>query len=414
MSSNVILDGELLHDDDNPDLDAEFAAFRDSIAQDQQAEGFIKVWRLPLDKDGNARSNSMQQSELFTLPLGESSIDDLCDRVRRKYMRPDEFKITICVRGYQRGKRGIRFQRIMALERENTDEKPSANNTTGDVAAMLRLIQESSEAAQIRTEAFMREMMMMQRAAPVSSAPVAIDPIGMLQQVGTMMTVFQGMMSGMMRPPGEAGDPMSNFVRQLEQMKKVQSLLGVDGGGDKDEGTLGIVKALTPLAKPVLEMLAAQAQAQPMRRRQLPRPAPAPTPQPAKPAPKGAPVQPAPVSPPQRPEPEILPEENQVQLKDALNALCDMAARGDNAVTAARLALDMLPEEFDAQVGALVSEPATFLPKLKLLCPRTAGFPEWFEELRSEMALAFEEDPDADPEADDGDGDGDGDRDDQD
>ncbi len=395
MNSRVISEGELITDDDNPDTEREFNDFADSIRQDQTAEGYIKIWKVPLDAEGNPRSNSMQQALLTTVPLGTMSIDDVCNLVKRKFFRQGELRMTICVRGYQKGRRGHRFQNFLTLERENEAEAAPANSTTGDVAAMLRLIQQQSEAAQARTENFMREMMSMQlRAAPVATP--TIDPIGMLQQVGTMMTVFQGMFSGMMRPAGavlEAPDQMGNLIKQLGQLKQAQNLLGMGGNDNSEGGALGIIKAIGPLAAPVLQMMAAQAQNRPMRRKQLPK-QPAPT-APVKPAPVVEPA-PAPLDPTL-----ILPEESAVKLKDALNELCDMAEQTADPVAAAGLALDLLPDEYDAQVGALVSEPDTFLPKIKLLCPRTAQFPVWFEALREEMARAYEDDPDATGEEDD-------------
>ncbi len=389
MNSRVITDGELITDDDNPDLEREFHEFADSLRQDHEAQGFIKIWRLPLDAQGNPRSNSMQQSLLCTLPMGNESIDDICARVRRDYIRPGEVRITVCVRGYQQGKRGIRFQKIMTIERENEPEAPKGNSTTSDVATMLRLIQQSNEAAQARTESFMREMMGMMARGPATPA-VTTDPIAMMQQVGTMMVAFQGMfanMQGAQRPPATPGGELAGFVQQLEMMKKVNGLLG-NGSNDSESGALGIIKAIGPMAAPVLQMLAAQATSKPMKRRALPQPGapraptPAPTPDPSpEPVPPGA---------------TVLNEETAMKLKEALNELCDMAERGEDAVAAAALALDMLPEDddTDAMVGALVSDPASFLPKLGLMLPRTRQFPAWFETLREEMARAYEEDPD--------------------
>jgi hypothetical protein len=384
MSRVEISEGELMRDDESG-IEAEFADFADSIRADQTAEGYIKIWKVPLDAEGNPRSNSMQQALLTTIPLGTMSIDDVCNLVKRRFFRPGELRMTICVRGYQKGRRGHRFQNFLTLERENEAiEPPSSNSTTGDVAAMLKLIQQSNEAAQARTENFMREMMGMQlRAAP--SAPAISDPVAMMQQVGTMMTIFQGMFANMARPaiaPGADSDPIATMVKQIGHLKQLQNALG--GKAEEDSGTLGIIKAIGPLAAPVLQMMAANAQNRPMRRKQLPK-----QPAPAVPAPVAEPV-----STPSAAD-NVLPEESTVKLKDALNELCDMAESSADPVAAAALALDLLPDEYDAQVGALVSEPDSFLPKIRLLCPRTANFPAWFEALREEMARAYEDDPDA-------------------
>jgi hypothetical protein len=193
----TIENGEIVEDtSDNPDLEREFWKFRDELQQDEEAEGFIKVWRLPLDASGKPRSNSMQQSLLFETPIGESSIDDIVARLRKDYIRKGEHSITAQLRGYRRGHRGIKFSKIMTIERENESEPTNHSGQPG-IVELMALMNRNAEQQAARTESFMREMMLMRQQS--QSTPVAgimpQDPVGMMTAIGTMMATFQKMFS---------------------------------------------------------------------------------------------------------------------------------------------------------------------------------------------------------------------------
>jgi len=387
----TIENGELVEDTgDNPDLEREFWAFRDELQQDQEAEGYIKVWKLPLDAQGKARSNSMQQSLLFETPIGESSIDDIIHRVRAEYMDPGEYRTTVCLRGYRRGHRGIRFSKIMAIERPREKAREqSQNGGQPGIADLLQIMTRNAEQQAARTEAFMREMMNMQRQQPVA-APASFDPVQMMGQVAAMMGVFQGMMGKMAPalPSPEAASPVKQLIETIQVMKQLKGAMG-DGDGEKDSNVLSVIQALTPLAKPALELMAQNQRATAAA--------------PAAPRRARAPAAPAIIPEPGAPVAASIENEDSdmglAELREHLNSLCDYAAQDADPETVADLLMDILPEEFDARLSAMVTDPSTFQSKLSLILPRTSQHAVWFERLRVVLEADFTADPDA-PDAD--------------
>lgn len=385
MNTRIIQDGELLRDGDDADLESAFAEFRDSVATDEQGQGFIKVHKLPVDANGVARANSMKQTHLITLPIGQCTIDDLLERVRQDFMEPGE-EITIRVSGHRVGERGVRFNKIFSIKRAKGTTQPPPG-TSPDIAQLMRMMREEAQSNSDRTERFMREMLTMQAQRAAAPAAPATDPIAMMQQVGVMMGIFQTMM-GNMRAPADAAasDPFAQMVKNLEAMKRMQNLLG-GGKSDDDGGTLGLIKAIAPMATPVLQMMAKGAQTP---RRIARQPAPAPAPHPTVTA--GAPVE----------EPITEQEESDdmfiLQVKQMLNELVQVAESGGDAAAAAELVLDAVPDEHDEALCSLVSDPERFLPKISLLAPACKDHAAWFEELRKHIAAAYLQDPDQKPQ----------------
>lgn len=86
------------------------------------------------------------------------------------------------------------------------------------------------------------------------------------------------------------------------------------------------------------------------------------------------------------------------ELRKHLNDLCDLAQEQADPAASADLVLEMLPEEFDAQLSAMVTEPETFQGKIGLICPRCNEFAPWFESLRAALEEEFTDDPDEEEE----------------
>jgi hypothetical protein len=375
-------------DGDNPDLEDAFAKFGEELKSDTDASGYIKVHKLPLDERGNPRGNSGRQIYLFEAPMGEITVSDVINRVLRDYFLPGENHVTIRVTGHGGGRPGVRFQRIISLQRPPVRETPNQGpSMSTEIANLMRVMQESQRASDERAERNMQQMMQLmlqQRTAPAS---VAGDPVAMMGQVGQMMAIFQTMFSGM-KPAiaGETVNPMKSMVENLQLMKQVQTLMGGNAPAD-DTSFAGVLKALAPIAGPALQMIAtaqanqSQAQARKFKRRP--------------PAQIAPPVQEIPVSdtpvtdPPTQENPEML-----AKAKQLIGELCDMATQGADPTQAAELALDMLPEDMEDSIGELVSDPNKFAFKIALLDARTKNHAEWFETFRAKLAEEFQ--PEAD------------------
>lgn len=390
MGSNNVLEGEVLPAGEyDPDVERAFSEFRDSL-EESDGGGTLMVYRIPLDDNGSPAGNSKAHSRLFATPMGALSLDDVCNKVRREYMRPGEVKICIRLLASRAGERGIRLNRILILERAN-EQAPPPSGPAGDLASIMATVQRSIDASTARSEALMQRMIEMQmtRAQP---AP-AMDPMAMMQGVVSMMAVAQKMFAGpagmIPQAPADPFDQMTKFAALIPRLSALAGGRQDDGGGMGD-----IIKAAAPAVAEIFKSINAN---------------------PAKPAPARLPHpqrrqirEPAPRTPAEEVAAEVAQTTAEAtsistepkgdtmdigaikQLVGGLIEIAQVDPNGDKCEEAAGELLRQIPDEADDQIFELVSNAAQYRMKLQFVDPRAALYAEWFEKLRVAVLAGFD------------------------
>lgn len=402
-SRTVVLDGEYIDGNStDPDLDAEFSAFRDSLSEGESSEGSLSAYKIPLDDKGNPLAKTAKQAWLFTSPIGTVSLTDIIARIKREFMREGELTAVVRLTGHRPGKRGNEFNKIVRIEKENEPARPATPPGQTDIAQLMRAMQEMMSVSQARNDKLFQDMMQMQlRLAEVrqSQTPVntaASDPLAFMEKMMLMqatMQRFAGIINAPAPSAAAALDPSQQLLNTIKVMKEVQSVMGAGGGNEEEPGILG---AISKLAAPAFALMAENektkraiiARGGPKRIAPAPRAAPATIP--------GAePAAPAAATAAADPETEEETDMNLLALRETLQSLCLMAKEGTSGKDAADLMLSQIPEEYDQQVSELVddSNKEKFFKSICTICKNCEQFPEFFEELRVNLNAAFE-DPD--------------------
>lgn len=414
MNSGMrVLEGDFIDGGSaDPDLDAAFAEFRESLGEGEQAEGTMSAYKIPLDKDGNPIAKTAKQSWMFTVPVGALSLVDIIGRVKREFMREGELIAVIRLTGHRPGKRGNEFNKIIRIEKENEPQRAAPTPGQTDVAALMRSMSEMMATQQARNDQLLQQIMKMQmdalsaRVQPVAS-PGTSDPMQFMERMMLMQATMQRMQSIFAAPAAPAGtpvDPMAQLLSTMRTMKQVQEMMA--GNTQPAEGDDSLLSGISKLAGPVLGLLTENEKTKRvmiekgMVRRAVPanRHAPAP----------GAAHAPVTVGAArdatattggsaEESSTDGAEEMNLAQIRDTLKSLCEMAAEGTTPEDAAALVLDQLPEESDQQIAALVSEEnkVRFLSTISTAYAGCREHAEWFEQLRVCLDAAFESDPDA-------------------
>lgn len=371
-------------DRDDPDTAADFDAFADEMRQSESSDAWITVTRVPMDAQGNPRANSRHSAHLFQEPLGANTVADIIERIRSDFMSPGE-KGMFRVIGSQKGTRGIKFNKLLSIERAK--DKGEASPVGDTFTQMMRAMQESQRLADERMERMMSALTT--RVTPAS------DPI---DQMTKMMTAMGAMMGPMMavvagRPITPASSPTDDLVKLATTMKTLNGMFGGGGDGDSDSGDiLSIVKALAPVAAPALQLMAEGKRGENLRLARAPRP------------------KALPVTPPKAPEkvsaaptdkaaaPEVLTPEQEAknnmelaELKKNLDTVCDILEAGKSPAQVAKLVLASVPPDKDEEFLALLDDD-DYVNNMALLNPRVDKMREKFEELRKCLLAEYEPD----------------------
>lgn len=376
-------------DSDDPDTAADFDAFADEMRQSESADAWITVTRVPMDAQGNPRANSRHAAHLFQEPLGANTVADIIERIRNGFMSPGE-KGMFRVIGSQKGVRGIKFNKLLSIERaKEKSDGPQVGNT---FEQMMRAMQESQRLADERAERMISAL-----TTRVSSPQDPIDQMAkMMTAMGTMMGPMMAAMAGRpLAPPTSGADEM---VKLATTMKTLQGLFG-GGGGDPapDDGSLlSIVKALAPVAGPALQLMTEAKRSENLQRSR--QPAQLPAPQKPKPAPNKPVENPSP-TPVATETPSTTTEQEQnkmdlAEMKKNLDTVCDLCEAGKSPEQVAKLVLAAVPQEADEDFLALLDND-DYVNNMALLNPRVEPHRAWFEQLRA--ALLAEYEPDANP-----------------
>jgi hypothetical protein len=232
---------------------------------------------------------------------------------------------------------------------------------------------------------------------PIPQAP-ATDPMQTVIGLMGAMAGMMGQLQGIAKPAG------GSAIGQLKEMAEVMAIMNDmrgDSGGGSGDGIADIIKAISPMAGPVLQMAAhAQANQQPAPQRRLPPPAavsrPVAAPQPVPPvavrpmpAPAPAAADPfftAPSNPADFPQPistvENTGETMIGEMAQIVSAFVSIAENGSDASEAADLFFDEtmlnLPDDKYGQLCAFIEKPNA-ISSMAILNKNVNTHRPWFE-----------------------------------
>jgi hypothetical protein len=391
VAAQRFIEGEVIEASsaDDPDLNAAFWEFRNAIEQEANAGGKIAVFEVPVDANGMARPTSYQRAKLFTVPVGAVTIDDICDRVQREYMKPGE-KMLIQLLARKDGEPGIKMNKLITLRAPATNAGPTG--ASGEVAQLLRIMNEQGS----RDRAEQREMM--ERLA--RGAVTQTDPMDKALAIADRISAMSARAVTPVSGPNDPNNMMNQMMVMMMTAMMKNFMKGFGGEKEKTENTSWMAD-IVALAKPLLEAKAVSEKTALVReQRMLRHEAQAPAAQ--------APAAQTPASPgaesnagtPKTPGPSTK-EENEMKLIAMLTEFLPMlidnfALKGAEPSDVSKLTMDNLPEEDiglnDALYQMIQSEPAEFLAKLATMDPRAKDHAEWFEKYRLALLEAFDPD----------------------
>lgn len=409
------------------DVQAAFDSWREGL-EDSESPGSIRVFRVPMDAQGNASHSASGQVRLGTWPVDQYTFDTLCDKMVKEFMLPAESMMAVRLIGTMTGKSGVRFNKIVVLQRPNTLVGPGSAALPKDgVSEIMRAMQESN-AAMFRMIQEMKGV----TPTPEGGMNQMMQTVAMLQAMNKPMTdMMAPMLAAMAGRPMAAAGPAGSMRETIETMMMLDKFLGRrgGGGGNPEPDWMRVTAAVAGVAKPLLELAVAN-QAQGARTRK-----------PAAPPQIAAPVQAAPIVPPPiTPAPVVqpihtapgvdlsqpsalpagslapggpdinapsthLPPEGQnmfAEMKKQIDALVEVAKGGADPVTVADLFFDQsmgaLNDDDYGKLAAFV-ESDGFLKTLAIYNGQANDHAEWFATVRAQLVKRIEDaDSDENPE----------------
>lgn len=382
------------------DVEAAFNEFRGSFHTGDEP-GMVRAWELQIDERGNVGTTKMQQ-RLGAWPIDAYQFDELCGMIVEQYMDASSNRMAVRLVGTKPEQTGYVFNKIVMLKRAL--KKESSSVPVDNTASIMKAMQEMNE----RTLEMFRKMQPQATEKP--------DTMGELQKMmvfsqsmnAPMMTMLQSLLPALVgRPaPSAGGNPFESLGGLLDVAERLSDMKGGGGSSGNDDGWAGILRAITPLAKPALEALPAIAA---MQARQPPRIIPAP----ARPA-VATPVTATTTSIPSGPKPTFdptatptpltdLPSEDSAmlaQLKPQIDSLVTMAEQGSDATGAADLIFDQvlsdprLPDEVFEKLAAFIDSDK-FLPYVTVLNPAAKPHATWFETFKTQIIKRLNEEDQA-------------------
>jgi hypothetical protein len=374
------------------DTEAAFNDFRASFDSSDEP-GVVRAWELQIDDRGNVGTTKMQ-NRLGSWPIDVYKFDELCQMLIDQYMDPTQTRMAVRLCGTRKEQTGYVFNKVVMLKRAL--KKESSSNASDSTASIMKMMQEMNE----------RNMAILQRMqAPKEEKP---DVMGEIQKMmafaqamnGPMMSMLQSLIPALAgRPLPAASDPFSSIGGLLDVAERLSDLRGGGETGGDDNSLAGILRAVTPLAKPALEalpaiaaMAARNSAPAPQAPRRLP-PAPAPGSVPTA-APASAGVlkpTPASVNGAAHIQPTDIPSgdsEMLAQLKPQIDALVAMAAQGSPATDAADLLFDQVfmtvPDEIFEKLAGFVDSD-TFVNYVIVMNPAAKPHAAWFEAFKTQI-----------------------------
>jgi hypothetical protein len=357
------------------------------------------VYRIPTNEKGDPVPNARNQAELFSAALDLYTFDEVINRVRREFMPPGMAVTTVRLMGTKKRSEnspgGIVFNQIVTVEKSANEAIGQAKEST---AELMRVIQESAQ----------RQMEMLER---VMGNRTQSDPLDNMAKLGALMTT---MMTPLLTAIGGGGGSRSSMKELMEMLVIAKNLGGGDGGGLKsrlEEITLlkslatelggegnedgdtpaGIIKAVSPLAGPIMEALAAfqknQAESKALAREKLATRKRLTTVtdttsaggERGKSIEQSADAQRQKSATPQG-SASLVNNEDEFMLKlirEQLGTLTEVAAENGDPVPLAAMLIEGIPEEYDEKVLAFL-ENKNCLAVLESLHPKVKEHRDWF------------------------------------
>lgn len=378
-------------DDFDPDMENAYEQWREDLGKSHTV-ATLRVFRIPTNEKGDPVPNARHQAELFSAPLDLYSFEEVINRIRREFMAPGERSMTARLLGIRKRTEnapgGSVFNQIVTVEK-GMDENGIGGKESA--AEIVRVIQEST-----RQQMEMLERVMGNR---TQQNPIEVA----VQLVGTMTAMMQPLLAGiggggksstkeilemMALVKGMQGDGggLKSRLEEITLLKGLATELGGEGGSDDGDTPAGIIKAVSPLAGPIMEALAAfqknQAEARALAREKLAsrkrltnvsdvtdqRKAHAPQPVPEKPeaAERASPVK------------ESQGEDFMLKMiREQLGTLTEVAAENGDPAPLAAMLIEGIPEEYDEKVLSFLENPHC-LKVLESLHPKVKEHGEWF------------------------------------
>jgi hypothetical protein len=384
--------------DDVDDVENAFNDFRENLNQ-SQSPGEVRAFELMVDEKGIIQTTKTQ-IRLGAWPIDAYTFDELCGMLTRDYMDVGASRMAVRLTASRPGQAGTAFNKIVMLKKRQGASASDAKETT---ASIMRAIQENNE----RMLASFRAMI---PSRPETDAATELAKIIAIsnQLNAPMLTMLQSLL------PAIAGRPVAqpDFVGSLDGIVSIAGKLadltkgGDGGGGGDDDGVAGILRAIVPLAKPVLEAIPALAASLPPR--PMPRPA---IPGTARvvPPPGSVPTgQPMPAQPPGTVPPAVQPSPNPAdlaampsgdaqvfaQLKPHIDTLVAMAEQGADPEPAADLLFDSvlsdLPDFMYDKVCSVIEQP-NFLQNAAAINPKVTAHKDYFEKFRAQVVKRIQD-----------------------
>jgi hypothetical protein len=417
------------------------APFEDDVEQafDEWRKGFedsespvtIRAFRIPLDEQGRASHSASGQIRLGTWPVDQYDFDTLCDKLKREFMPPGDTLMAVRLIGTLTGKAGVRFNKIVTLQRPNSIDPPGTVPKDG-MAEIMRSMQDSNE----RMMRLFQEMR-----GPGANDASAGGNQSMMQTIAMMRVLMEpttqmmgpmlAALAGRPLPPAAPGGSMKELIETMMLMDKFMGRRG--GGGSDEPDWMKLTTAVTGVAKPLLEMAAARSMEGTRTRKSLTAPVQPAPPAPVQPAPfqPGAPTTaaPTPVTPASvrpvapssgvdlsRPSPlpagslaqganieapsSQLPQGDSsmfAEYKKQVDALVDVARNGADPVAVANAFFEQTMMELnDADYGRLAAivENESFVSTIGIYNAQVKEYGSFFADLRAQLIKRIaEEDP---------------------
>jgi len=371
------------------DIDEAFIDMQQAFQKAQQP-GTLRVYKVPIDENGNALPKAQGQVYLASYAIDQYSYDELLAVIKSRFMKPGE-EITVRVCASRPGVRGFVINRMITISREAEPDANAPNAAFGQLGDVLRLMQENTQ----RNSEMMERILTPRSDGVAPTVPKRDGVDTAIALMGALTPLLTPLIAGMMNRPKQQSD-LGGMIDAVVKLKGLATG-EVQGGNDDDNSTIGLVKALGP---GVINAFTEIAKRQPVQAGGFPNPVPPRAI--AAPRPVAIPAQRPPLEPVSSP-PSAPPIQQPVQndqpiseanpmlklLKEQLAELISLAESGTPADAAAKLAATLIPAQYDDQLLALIETPEAFKSVL-VLDPRTSAHAEWLETWRVTLLAEFE------------------------
>lgn len=392
------VDGQVSEPELDADQEREYDRFR-ADATGADAGNVVWVFKLPEEKDGTASLRSKGEF-MFSEPIDKYSMDDLCKIVRDEWMREGidtRWHIRVQIRD---PKGSLRMNKLMGIRKKVTVEP--VNKVSSQLAETLAAIERMTKESRAENRELLNRLLENRSAAPVQQPLSTHDLLQFMTsqqanaqvQVTNQMASLAAMLTAL-RPGGAGGSPSSDIGSLFTAMKQARDFAEdmVPTVPRESNDLVGILKAVSPFAPVIAELMKGRATGAP----QLSGPVvqPQPNPVPVAVASAEAPV----VRPAGPPDLKVVPnaeplgtvaEQTEMiqELRKQLGALAEIAGEKPDPKAVTANLMPLLPEKMDNVIFTTLSGEDWF-EQLSLLQPAIKPHKEWFTQLRAEMLACY-------------------------